>query len=317
MRPGRDIVKERICLDGVSMKQKIRCLLAVLVLCLVLSVPALAAQDITDWINEYLTTDVAYVPLYEAADRFALYGEVIYNELTGMTELSVSGAGSFAVRQLELADGPAAPEDEDEDVFEIPEGYVFVTIRCESREDALVCMPESFAMSPADKRAQEAAAQAALAEENAPEESPAAEVTPEPVVVATPEPLVLPEPEAKRDLFAFLDVLDARDYVYIIIILSLVLVALIEAVFLLLFRRRAENVARNYLRSKSQLEKTKRELSAAKSSGMQKDRELIALRDEIAGWRGEKKTPVTVAAPEETKSSDDYEYKLPDYEWKF
>ena len=300
------------------MKRKIRCLLAVLVLCLALSAPALAAQDITDWINEYLTTDVAYVPLYEAADRFALCGEVIYNELTGMTELSVSGAGSFAVRQLELADGPAEPEDEDEDVFEIPEGYVYVTIRCESREDALVCMPESFAVSPAEKRAAEEAALEALAEEAAPEEEPAEEEpAAEPEAAATPEPLVLPEVEPKRDLFAFLDVLDARDYVYIIIILSLVLAVLIEAVFLLVFRRRAENVARNYLRSKSQLEKTKRELSAAKSGSMQKDRELIALRDEVAELRGEKKLPVTAAAPVEAKSSGDYEYKLPEYEWKF
>lgn len=299
------------------MKRTIPCLLLVLVLCAVLSVPALAAQDITDWINEYLTTDVAYVPLYEAASRFAPYGDVVYNDLSGRMELSVSGAGSFVVRQLELADGPEAAG-EDEDLFDIPEGYVFVTIRCESREDALVCMPESFAISPEEKRAAEAAALAALEAENAPEEEPAEEEAAEPVseATATPEPLILPEAETRRGLFSFLEVLDARDYVYIIIILSLVLVALIEAVFLLLFRRRAENVARNYLRAKSQLEKTKRELSAAKSAGMQKDRELIALRDELTGPQPGKKSAAAEAAPEE-KSSREYEYKLPDYEWKF
>ncbi len=318
------------------MKYRYRILALLLLLCLCLSAPALAAQDITEWITEYVTAEVSNVPLYEARSRFGLFGEILYNDLTGAAELSVSGEGAFALRGIELADGGPVPA-EGESPFELPEGYVFVTVRAESRGDTLVCMPAEFAQSPAERRA---AREAAAAQSPGPEETPADGEDPETVPAAAPEPAEpadelavtapvvtapgidpsqLPAPEKKFSLMDVFRVLDMRDYVYIIIILSLVLVALIEMAFLIIFRRRAENLARSYLRSKKQLEQSKRSLSVAKSLGMQKDRELVELRDELAELSGEYRAPAPAAPSEEEsrRSPGDYEYKLPDYEWKF
>lgn len=317
------------------MKYMIRVLALMMLLCLCLSGTALAAQDITAWITEYVTTEVSNVPLYESRKRFGLYGEILYNDLSGTAELSLSGEGAFALRSIELADAGPVPE-EGESAFECPEGYVFVTVRAESREDVLVCMPSEFAQSPADRRA---AREAAAAETSPlPEEPETTGEDPETLPMETPLPpemLIsaeelpaadagvesLPPPVKKFSLMDVFTTLDMRDYVYIIIILVLVLIALIEMAFLILFRRRAENVARNYIRSKAQLEQAKRSLSAAKSLSMQKDRELIELRDELAELSGSYHAPAPTRyseeEPESSKEPGDYEYKLPDYEWKF
>lgn len=301
------------------MRRMTACLSLLLVLCLALSVPALAAQDITDWINEYLQTDVAYIALYEPSDNLVPYGEILFNEITGRAELELSASEIHALQSVALAD-PPAPAAEDEPVVAAPEGYVLVSVRSEGREELLACMPETYAISPAEKRAareaEEAAAQAALEAENAPEE-PAATPVPTPA----PTPLPAPEPAKKAfDPLAFLDGLDQRDLIYLIVILAVILVAIVELAFLLVYRRRAENVARNYLRAKSQLEKTKRELNAARSGRMQRDREIVELRDRLAELRGEKEKAPAEAPREtaESRESPDYGFKLPDYaEWKF
>lgn len=301
------------------MRKTTACLSLLLVLCLALSAPALAAQDITDWINEYLQTDVAYIGLYEPSENLVPYGEILYNEISGRAELELSASEIHALQSVSLADPPAPAEGEEQSIV-VPAGYVLVSIQSEGRGELLACMSEDYAMSPADKRAareaEEAAALAAQEAANAPEE-------PEATPIPTPAPTPLPEPGSERkgfDPLAVLDNLDQRDLIYLIVILAVLLVAIVELAFILVYRRRAENVARNYLRAKSQLEKTKRELSAARSGRMQQDRELIELRDQLAELRGEKEAPRAEAPQDkkENKESPDYGFKLPDYaEWKF
>lgn len=295
------------------MRSFIRGLSLLAVLCLLLCGTALAAQDITPWINEYLQTEVSNIGLYEPNSRFAAYGELLFNETTGRTELTMAADEIYAMTSVALADMPAPAEDGEE--LRVPEGYVLVSVVCDGREELLACMAEDYAEDPAVKRAAAAAAEeealAALEAETAPE-------VPEATPVPTPLPTPLPTPEPQKvGLLDFVYELDQRDLTYLIIILAVVFAAILELGFLLVYRRRAENVARNYLRVKSQLDKTKRELGQVKSAGMQKDRELIRLRDLLAAGRGE--TSAAKAPAEEKKEpSADLGYQMPDYaDWKF
>ncbi len=320
------------------MRYRTKLLLLLLCACLLLGGTALAAQDITDWVNEYVISEVSNIPLYEASNRFALYGELLYNDLSARCEFSVSGEGAFSLRSVALAD---APTTDDGESFSPPAGYVLVTVSSESHEDVTLCMPEEFAQSPAERRAEREAAAAADADPEqvatetpqptegspAPDEQPFEESASEPAAKEQPaEPVFDPAPslppQTKGGLSGFLDSLEQRDYIYIILLLVLLLVVLLEAALLIVYRRRAENVARSYIRGKKQLEQTKRSLSVAKGLAMQKDRELIRLRDELAALSGEYRAPERSAAAQEDAekppaSPSDYEYKLPDYEYKF
>lgn len=294
------------------MKKFIRGLCLPVLLCLLLGGTALAAQDITDWIEEYLKTEVSNIGLYEPDSDFAPCGELLYNETTGRTELTMGASQIYAMTAVSLTEAPAPGADGE--TAEVPEGYVLVSVLSEGREALVACMAADYAQDPEVRRAEEAAALAALEAENAPEE-------PEATPVPTPEPTPLPEPEPEADragLFDFLYELDQRDLTYLIIILAVLFVAILELGLLLVYRRRAESVARSYLRVKSQLDKTKRELGRARNDNMQKDRELIRLRDLLSSGAGQTGPKEKTTEPAKNEPGADLGYRMPDYgDWKF
>lgn len=290
----------------------------------VLCGPALAAQDITDWVYEYLTTDVAYISLYEPTEKRVPLGELIFNDLSQAVEMAFGAGNVVPVKSLSLADMPAAEELSEEEEAEpeetvdpvVPEGYVLVSLLCEGREEILACMPEEFARSPAERRAEEAEAgeEEPVAEEGEEE----AEAMPEPLPEPEEEPAeeAVRESEATRESAekkALFSQLSRRELILVLVILLLLFAAILELALLLVYRRRAENLAKSYLRLKGQTEKMKRELASAKNSRMQMDRELVKLRGRMAGLEeGEE------SAPAQEERPADGGFILPDYaDWKF
>ena len=262
--------------------------LAALLLTLIFGVSAWAAdENITDWLRQTLRDEVASVALYEPTESLSRYGELVYNEKSGSVELTVSAddvseltdvtrMDSAPRRSEESADEPEDGE-EREELPVVPDGYVLVRVSAANRDPVSLCIAEEYAVSPAERAARKAAEQTPEPAEDEPAEEPE-----EAEAVSTPEP-VMPTPEPQiSDGRSPSDALSARELLFLIAALIVLLIAVAELAVILGLRNRAENVAKNYIHTKAALDKTKRELTAAKSKSVQLERELLEEQNKMA-----------------------------------
>ena len=116
-----------------------------------------------------------------------------------------------------------------------------------------------------------------------------------------------------------------RDAVALLIAGMVILAAaLAELILLAVYRRRAESVAKNYIRAKAALDKSKRELAAARTKNLRLERELLQERNKMNAVREElermqekraKKdaAPSASAKPKRTKKKSDYDLDYLDW----
>lgn len=274
-------------------------LLCAVLLGSVFALSALAAgEDITERLREALQNEVASVTLYTPTERFSSCGEILYSDVTGAMQLSVSGEDAVPLLSVsvsgESAYTPSAADDGNEDTTEswdgempyVKAGYVLVTLRAEGRDDYTACLAEELTLT-ADERAARREAEeteSLTAEtETAPETT---EPTATPSAEATPEPVV--EPAAEKKILADrLGEMSGGFLALLIAVMVFGVAVLCELVLLMMYKRRAENVAKNYLRSKAALDANKRELSAARSKNLRLERELMQEREKMAAVREE------------------------------
>ena len=263
--------------------------LAALLLALLFGVSASAAdENITDWLCQTLRDEVASVELYNPTESLSRYGELVYNEKSGSVELTISAEDVSELTDVTRMDSAPRrgdePEDEpdgetdgeQEELPVVPEGYVLVRVGTANREAVSLCIAEEYAISPTERAARKAAEQTPGPAEDEPSDEPEAEAvpTPEPVVPATPEPQLSDERSRAS--------LSARELLFLIAALVVLLIAVAELGVLLRVRNRAENVAKNYIHTKAALDKTKRELTAAKSKSVRLERELLEEQNKMA-----------------------------------
>lgn len=264
--------------------------LAALLLALLFGVSASAAdENITDWLRQTLRDEVASVELYNPTESLSRYGELVYNEKSGSVELAISAEDVSELTDVTRMDSAPRRGDEPEDETDgetdgeqeelpvVPEGYVLVRVGTANREAVSLCIAEEYAISPTERAARKAAEQTPEPAEDEPSDEPEAEAvpTPEPVVPATPEPQLNDERSAAERL-------SAREMLFLIAALVVLLIAVAELGILLRVRNRAENVAKNYIHTKAALDKTKRELTAAKSKSVRLERELLEEQNKMA-----------------------------------
>ncbi len=307
----------------------------------VLMLSALAAGgDITEFLREALQTDAATITLYTPTERFSSCGEILYSDETGAMQLAVSGE-EIAVLQSAAASSESVytPREESESDSEetetwdgempyVKEGYVLVTLRAEGMDEYRACIAEEYTIS-ADERAsrreaEQAARDAQMTQESTEsteEETTTAETAaedPEPVStpVATVQPLVLPV--EKKTLTDRIGALSGGELALLIAVMVLGVAVLCELVLLVVYKRRAENVAKNYLRAKAAMDANKRELSAARTKSLRLERELLherekmtAVREELEKLKGVRPKKKADPAPEseapERKKKTDYD----------
>ncbi len=272
--------------------------LAVLLLALFFGVSAWAAdENITDWLRQTLRDEVASVALYNPTESLSRYGELVYNEKSGSVELTISAEDVSELTDIARMDSAPRrgdePEDEPEDEPDgqneppeelpvVPAGYVLVRVSTANRESVSLCIAEEYAISPEERAARKAAEHAAAEAPETPEGESPAEESPdgeapaeEAEAVPTPEP-VMSTPELPASLArSRAERLSARELLFLIAALVVLLIAVAELGIILRERNRAENVAKNYIRTRAALDKTKRELTAAKSKSVRLERELL------------------------------------------
>lgn len=278
-------------------------LIAVLLGC-GLMLPVLAASgDITDYLREALQTDAASITLYTPTENFSSCGEILYSDETGAMQLAVSGEEvvplQSAVVSTETVFTPAEEESDDAPAWDgetpyVKAGYVLVTLRAEGRDDYAACLAETYTISAAERQAQREAEEAArMAQETETQtetgESATETETDDPETVALPvataEPIVLPQGTEKKTLSDRLGELSNGALALLIAVMVLGVAVLCELALLVVYKRRAENVAKNYLRAKTALDTNKRELSAARSKNLRLERELMQEREKMAAVR--------------------------------
>lgn len=317
-------------------------LIAVLLGC-GLMLPVLAASgDITDYLREALQTDAASITLYTPTENFSSCGEILYSDETGAMQLAVSGEEvvplQSAVVSTETVFTPSEEESDDAPAWDgetpyVKAGYVLVTLRAEGRDDYAACLAETYTIPAAERQAQREAEEAArMAQETETQtetgESAAETETddPEPVAlpVATAEPIVLPQVTEKKSLSDRLGELSNGALALLIAVMVLGVAVLCELALLVVYKRRAENVAKNYLRAKTALDTNKRELSAARSKNLRLERELMQEREKMAAVREQlekmqnkrtKKTQPTKSEPEAPSPGSTDGYDLDYLNW--
>lgn len=294
-----------------SMRKKTKTL-AVLLLTAVLGallVPgALAASgDITQLLRESLQTDVASVTLYTPTEKFSSCGDILYSDETGAMQLALDDQELAALQSISVStESVYTPREESESNSEETEtwdgetpyvkaGYVLVTLRAEGMDEYRACIAEEYTLSAEERAARREAEQAALAAQMAQEsteEETTAEATDDPQTAAsavvTPVPVPTAQPqEEKASLFDRIGALSNGAIALVIVGLVLLVAALCEMVLLVVYKRRAENVAKNYLRAKAALDANKREMAAARTKALRLERELLQEREKMAAVREE------------------------------
>lgn len=299
----------------------------------VLVLSALAAGgDITDILREALQTDTASITLYAPTEAFSSCGEILYSDETGMMQLAVSGEEIAPLQSVTVnADGGYTPPQDGEsdetaswdgEMPYVSAGYVLVTLRAEGCEDYTACLAEQYTVSAAERaarREEETVAETLTQEAETQTQTREAE-TDDPetnsLPVATAEPIVLPEAAEKKTLADRLGELSGGALALLLAAMVLGVAVLAELALLVVYKRRAENVAKNYLRSKAALDANKRELSAARSKSLRLERELMQEREKMEAVRVEleklqnrrtKKSPPELQSEELPDSSDGYD----------
>lgn len=265
-----------------------------------LALSALAADgDITELLREALQTDAASVTLYEPTESFSSCGEILYSDETGVMQLAVSGEElaplqSVTVSTESVYTPPDEAESDETDTWDsetdawdgeapyVPSGYVLVTLRADGREDYKACLSEQYTVSAAERAARR---EAEPEQETQTSEPQTPETTAAPV--ATAEPFVQLHTTEKKTLADRMGELSSGALALLIAVMVLGVAVLAELALLVVYKRRAENVAKNYLRSKAALDANRRELSAARSKSLRLERELMQEREKIEAVRVE------------------------------
>lgn len=319
-------------------------LLLALLACL-LALPGAAAEgDITDRLRDSLRTDTASIQLYTPTERFSSCGEILYSDETGAMTLAISGEDSVPLQSASVSgesvytpreDGESGETDSwDGSTPYVRSGYVLVTLRAEGRDDYMACLLEEYTLSADERAARRAAAEsetAAAAEEETtaePEGETALEPETEPLpAAASPEPAAETPAPARTGLFDRIGELSGAGVALLIAGMVILAAALAELILLAVYRRRAESVAKNYIRAKAALDKSKRELAAARTKNLRLERELLQERNKMNAVREElermqekraKKdaAPDTTGAsakPKRTKKKSDYDLDYLDW----
>lgn len=300
-------------------KKSLAVLLMALLLACGLVCPSVAASgDITDVLRDGLRSDLASIELYTPTEGFSLCGEILYSDETGAMTLAVNGEDSAPLSSVTVSGESVytPPEDSsEEDSWDgttpyVRSGYVLVTIRAEGRDDYMACISENATLTPEARAAAREAEAAALAAETTGEmEKESAETaesteTPAPLTAAAPEAAT--ETVQRTSLAERIASLSNGGVALLIAGAAFLVAALVEMVLLLVYRSRAENVAKNYIRAKAALDKSKRELAAARTKNLRLERELLqerskmdAVRAELERMQGKRKPD----APEEAENA--------------
>lgn len=315
-------------------------LIAVLLGCgLMLPVPA-ASGNITDYLREALQTDAASITLYTPTEGFSSCGEILYSDETGAMQLAVSGEEvvplQSAVVSTETVFTPSEEESDDAPAWDgetpyVKAGYVLVTLRAEGRDDYAACLAETYTIPAAERQARREAEEAARMAQETETQTETDETEtemddPETVAlpVATAEPIVLPQVTERKTLSDRLGELSNGALALLIAVMVLGVAVLCELALLVVYKRRAENVAKNYLRAKTALDTNKRELSAARSKNLRLERELMQEREKMAAVREQlekmqnkrpKKTQPTKSEPEAPSPGSTDGYDLDYLNW--
>lgn len=267
-----------------------------------------ASGDITQLLRESLQTDVASVTLYTPTEKFSSCGDILYSDETGAMQLALEDQEPAALQSVSVSTEsvytPREGSDSDSEETEtwdgetpyVKAGYVLVTLRAEGMDEYRACIAEDYTLSAEDRAArreaeQEAALAAQTAQESTEEES-TTEATDDPQMAAsavvTPVPLPTAQPLAEKpSLLDRIGALSNGALALVIAGLVLLVAALCELVLLVVYKRRAENVAKNYLRAKAALDANKREMAAARTKALRLERELLQEREKMAAVREE------------------------------
>lgn len=286
-------------------------LLLTAVLCALLVPGALAASgDITQLLRESLQTDVASVTLYTPTEKFSSCGDILYSDETGAMQLALDDQELAALQSISVStesvytprEGSESDSEETEtwdgETPYVKAGYVLVTLRAEGVDEYRACIAEEYTLSADERAARREAEQAALAaqtaqeSEESAEEETTAEATDDPQTAAsalvTPVPLPTAQPQTEKlSIFDRIGALSNGAIALVIVGLVLLVAALCELVLLVVYKRRAENVAKNYLRAKAALDANKREMAAARTKALRLERELLQEREKMAAVREE------------------------------
>lgn len=265
-----------------------------------------ASGDITQLLRESLQTDVASVTLYTPTEKFSSCGDILYSDETGAMQLALEDQEPAALQSVSVSTESVYTPREESDSEEtetwdgetpyVKAGYVLVTLRAEGMDEYRACIAEEYTLSAEERAArreaeQETALAAQTAQESTEEES-TSEETDDPQMAAsavvTPVPLPAAQPQAeKSSLLDRIGVLSNGALALLIAGLVLLVAALCELVLLVVYKRRAENVAKNYLRAKAALDANKREMAAARTKALRLERELLQEREKMAAVREE------------------------------
>lgn len=265
-----------------------------------------ASGDITQLLRESLQTDVASVTLYTPTEKFSSCGDILYSDETGAMQLALEDQEPAALQSVSVSTESVYTPREESDSEEtetwdgetpyVKAGYVLVTLRAEGMDEYRACIAEEYTLSAEERAArreaeQETALAAQMAQESAEEES-TSEATDDPQMAAnavvTPVPLPTAQPQAEKvSLLDRIGALSNGALALVIAGLVLLVAALCELVLLVVYKRRAENVAKNYLRAKAALDANKREMAAARTKALRLERELLQEREKMAAVREE------------------------------
>lgn len=267
-----------------------------------------ASGDITQLLRESLQTDVASVTLYTPTERFATCGDILYSDETGAMQLALDDQEPAALHSVSVSGESvytpsegAGDDSEEADTWDgetpyVKSGYVLVTLRAEGMEDSLACIAEEYTLSADERAARREAEQAALAAQTAQESGEdmegetTAEAADDPQTAASAFVTPVPTPNATprtQGLFDRIEALSGGELALMIAMMVLGVAVLAELALLVVYKRRAENVARNYLRAKAALDANRREMAAARTKALRLERELLQEREKMAAVREE------------------------------
>lgn len=277
--------------------------LAAAALAVWMAVGALAAGgDITALLLESLQTDTASIALYEPTESFSLCGEILYSDETGAMQLAVDGQEAVALESVTVSTAATytPPQPTEDDSWEtdseswdgetpyVTDGYVLVTLRAAGMDEYTACLDEKYTLSPSERaERRETETTEPEAQPEAPNGEETADASAAVPVQNRPESETISAAPEKATLADRIAELSDRELVLLIAVMVLGVGVLAELLFLVVYKRRAENVAKNYLRARTALDESKRELSAARTKNLRLERELLQERDKMNAVRGE------------------------------
>ena len=283
--------------------------ISLVLLCLLLTVPVWASEDITSRVEQRLLNETAYITLYCPNASASVYGDLVYDEVSGSMQLQPNGEEPVAVREISVenvadyADSYSSEEEdgenaESQEALIVPEGYVFLRVERSDGVALLLCMAEDYALSDEELAARAEAELEAQEddwdvlipreESESTEETAADEFEEDSFdftdeesfsVTELSESTEIPVVQSKSTgLLSFLDDFSQREFILLIASLVLLLALILSLALLLPYKKRADSIGLSYIGLKTAHTKLKRENARLKAERLRLEQELVAER---------------------------------------